>query len=349
MTAPPPTILQTTIHPLAPQLTQNVHAYLESNWSFSSKKYETAFFAMDFPRLLALICPEGDIERLESAAVFVCLTGLLDDTFSTLPLAESQKIANRLWTILEEGPTGKATGTGTGTGTDTKEESIPASAPEKVLLKLLSDMKSHDEGLAKEVMRGAIQLLEAQTSEERLEMKDLDLDQYFAFRFRDVGGEFFTALLRYTSNIPLPRSLREEFFHLVNAVIRHVILTNDIISWDKEAKEAREGEGESESESGRGGDKEGSAICSVVPILARNLGISVEGAKRVLWGAVRELEREIRLEGENMMKELANLNHGEEKWTAQEREAGERYIRALGFLASGNEEWSKTTSRYKVN
>lgn len=45
-----------------------------------SEAYKSAFFKMDFPRLLALFCPEGPAGRLESAALFVCLTGLLDGT-----------------------------------------------------------------------------------------------------------------------------------------------------------------------------------------------------------------------------------------------------------------------------
>lgn len=75
-----PTTLPTKCNPLAPQLTETVHTYLDKTWSFSSANYKSAFFEMDFPRLLALFCPEGPLDRLESAALFVCLTGILDGT-----------------------------------------------------------------------------------------------------------------------------------------------------------------------------------------------------------------------------------------------------------------------------
>lgn len=79
-TTTPPTTLPTKCNPLAPQLTETVHTYLDKTWSFSSANYKSAFFEMDFPRLLALFCPEGPLDRLESAALFVCLTGILDGT-----------------------------------------------------------------------------------------------------------------------------------------------------------------------------------------------------------------------------------------------------------------------------
>ncbi|KAL4864721.1 hypothetical protein BDV12DRAFT_205551 [Aspergillus spectabilis] len=295
---PHPTSLPSNIHQLSGQLTQNVHAYLDKSWSFSSNAYKTAFFSMDFPRLLALICPEGEIERLETAALFVCLTGLLDDAFSQMSLSDSQEIGKRLLGIMQ--------------GSTTADSSNPI---EKILRTIIDDMRTRNAELARDVMKGAIALIHAQTDKARLRIKDLE--------------EFFTTITRFVHNISITPSSLERFSPLETAVIRHVILTNDIISWDKEIKEAHES------------NQEGAALCSAIPILARNLRIGFEGAKRVLWVAVRELEGEIgRL--------AVGLRVG---FTQEERDGegeGERYIRVLEYLASGNEEWSRTTSRYRV-
>lgn len=99
-----------------------------------------------------------------------------------------------------------------------------------------------------------------------------------------------------------------------------MIIANDILSWEKEIKEAAEY------------NQEGAELCSVIPILARNLGIGFEGAKRVLWMTARELEGE--MEGLTQGLELSPQ--------------GERYVQALKYMASGNEQWSGTTSRYKM-
>lgn len=131
---------------------------------------------------------------------------------------------------------------------------------------------------------------------------------------------FFTALIRFVNNIVLTGSEREGFQKLEWTVVRHMIIANDILSWEKELKEAAES------------NQEGAELCSVIPILARNLGIGFEGAKRVLWVTARELEGE--MEGLTQGLELSPQ--------------GERYVQALKYMASGNEQWSGTTSRYKI-
>lgn len=132
---------------------------------------------------------------------------------------------------------------------------------------------------------------------------------------------FFTALIRFVDNIVLASSERESFQSLERTAVRHMIISNDILSWEKELKEAAES------------NQEGAELFSVIPILARNLGIGFEGAKRVLWVTARELEGE--------MERLAG--------GLQLSRAGARYVQALKYMASGNEQWSRTTSRYKID
>lgn len=211
---------------------------------------------------------------------------------------------------------------------------------EKILGKVVEDMNAQSPEFAKDVLDGAVALFLAQTDKARLGITQLD--EYFEFRFRDVGGEyvsnslmcgigakrltdyggrFFIALIRFVNDIVLSQSERAKFNDLEKTTIRHVIIANDILSWEKELKEATESNGE------------GAALCSVVPILARNLGIGFDGAKRVLWTAARELEGEM----EGFARDFGALSN-----------EGERYVQALKYLASGNEEWSRTTSRYRV-
>ncbi|KAL4922402.1 isoprenoid synthase domain-containing protein [Aspergillus aurantiobrunneus] len=294
------TTLPLKCHPLAPQLAHSVHASLDQAWPFSSEKYKSAFFTMDFPPLLALICPEGPLDRLKSTALFVCLTGILDDASSQMSIESSRKIGVKLLGIMQ--------------GTAVADPSSPL---EKFLAGIVDDMNAQNAELAKGVLAGAVALFHAQTDKARLAITQLN--DYFAFRYRDIGGEFFTAILRFVNDIPLSGSEREKFKSLEGMAIRNTIVTNDIISWEKEVKEATES------------NQEGAAVFSAVPILARNLGIGFEGAKRVLGVAVRELEKEI----EGLAGDL-NISEGK------------RYVHALEHLASGNEEWCRTTIRYRV-
>lgn len=123
------------------------------------------------------------------------------------------------------------------------------------------------------------------------------------------------------NNIVLTSSEKESFQSLERTAVRHMIIANDILSWEKELKEAAES------------NQEGAELFSVIPILASNLGIKFEGAKRVLWVTARELEGE--------MQRLAG--------GLQLSREGGRYVQALKYMASGNEQWSRTTSRYKID
>ncbi|KAL4748710.1 hypothetical protein BDW72DRAFT_205418 [Aspergillus terricola var. indicus] len=298
----PPTTLPKALHPQAANLTHSVHTYLERTYPFSSLETKHAFLAMDFPRLVASLAPSGRIERLESAALFVSLTGILDDAFSQMSISESREIGAKLLSIMQ--------------GIAPADVLNPL---EKILCKIVDDMNAQSPALAKDVLDGAVTLFLAQTDRARLDITQMD--KYFEFRFRDVGGEFFTALIRFANDIVLSQSERAKFNSLEKTTIRHVIIANDILSWEKELKEATES------------NEEGAVLCSVVPILARNLGTGFDGAKRVLWAAARELEGEM----ERLARDSGALSN-----------EGERYVQALKYLASGNEEWCRTTSRYRV-
>lgn len=75
----------------------------------------------------------------------------------------------------------------------------PSNPLERILVKIVDDMKTQNEELAKDVLKGAIALFHAQTSKARLEVAQLD--EYFEFRYGDVGGEY--VMLCYPSYIYL--------------------------------------------------------------------------------------------------------------------------------------------------
>lgn len=71
----------------------------------------------------------------------------------------------------------------------------PSSPLETILVKIITGMKSQNEVLAESVLNGAIALFHAQTSKARLGATQLD--EYFEFRFRDVGGEYVITSILY--------------------------------------------------------------------------------------------------------------------------------------------------------
>lgn len=70
---------------------------------------------------------------------------------------------------------------------------------EKILIKIINDMKTLNEDLANDVPKGAIALFHAQTSKARL--KITQLDEYFEFRYGDVGGEYVVSSFLHLSGI----------------------------------------------------------------------------------------------------------------------------------------------------
>ncbi|KAL9622888.1 MAG: hypothetical protein Q9160_002814 [Pyrenula sp. 1 TL-2023] len=80
---------------------------------------------------------------------------------------------------------------------------------------------------------------------------------------------------------------------------------------------------------------EGGALCNAVEILAKEVRLDTESAKRVLWALVREWE----VKHESMVYERS----------AREDCGSDilNYMKGLEFHMSGNEAWSKATKRYQ--
>lgn len=112
---------------------------------------------------------------------------------------------------------------------------------------------------------------------------------------------------------------------LENNCSRYIATVNDICSFEKEAEAAQSGH------------HEGGALCSSVPILALETGVSTEAAKRILWFMCREWE--------TCHRDLAQgcIGQGSGECSDDLR----AYIVDLEYQMSGNELWSCTTARYK--
>ena len=93
------------------------------------------------------------------------------DAFSQMSIPASRVIGAKLLDIMQ--------------GTANADLSNPL---EKILTRIINDMKAQNEELASGVLKGAIALFHAQTSKARLGVTRLD--EYFEFRYGDVGGEY---------------------------------------------------------------------------------------------------------------------------------------------------------------
>ena len=102
---------------------------------------------------------------------------------------------------------------------------------------------------------------------------------------------------------------------------RHMTVVNDIISWEKEFKMYKDHTGKNEE------------LCSAVQIFCKESRLDIAAAKNVLWVMSREWERIYdELEREFIQQGASQVEV--------------EYIKGVRYQMSGNEHWSKTTSRY---
>lgn len=104
---------------------------------------------------------------------------------------------------------------------------------------------------------------------------------------------------------------------------KHVVIVNDIFSWDKELIASKELH------------KEGAMLCSSLKLMMDETEIDSEGVKRVLWQLAREFENK-----------QESLEEGFQASTSANCDKFRRYMQELRCLMAGNEQWSKETLRY---
>lgn len=128
----------------------------------------------------------------------------------------------------------------------------------------------------------------------------------------------------FSMNIHLSADDRESVQDLEANCSKHITAVNDIYSYEKELQAAQSGH------------HEGSALCSSVQVVSIEAGFSIAAAKRVLWAMCREWEI--------CHKELIKKRQAQRLGCSDELCA---YMKGLEYQMSGNEEWSRTTARYR--
>lgn len=104
---------------------------------------------------------------------------------------------------------------------------------------------------------------------------------------------------------------------------KHISVVNDIYSWEKELRASQTRH------------QEGASLCSSVSVLSSEASLSVLASKRVLWVMCREWEL--------MHEDLVERRLASAAPCSNDLKA---FIKGLEYQMSGNEAWSKSTSRY---
>lgn len=138
-------------------------------------------------------------------------------------------------------------------------------------------------------------------------------------------GSVISSTMCFVMGIHLSASERSALAPLEENCAKHLSAINDIYSWAKEVRAAK-AEG-----------NEGAAICSAVPILGEEINLDIEATKRVLWTMIREWE----LVHTRLQADLVASPDGCSQ-------AVEEYVKGVEYQMSGNEEWDKTTLRYRI-
>ncbi|KAI0101558.1 putative aristolochene synthase [Nemania sp. FL0031] len=186
---------------------------------------------------------------------------------------------------------------------------------------LWESLRACDRKLADGILEAYIGWLEAQTDPRRLQR--LDLKEYLEYREIDVGHKITCATIRFCmalsispEELSITRSIEEN-------CSKHVTVSNDIWSFEKEVLAAQSGH------------PEGGVLLSAVSILSDTAGISTEASKRALCGLCREWE----LVHEQLVKGV---------FDATQNKAMTDYLKALELGVCGHEAWAKRAVRYSV-
>ncbi|KAL9123058.1 MAG: hypothetical protein Q9187_000385 [Circinaria calcarea] len=193
-------------------------------------------------------------------------------------------------------------------------------AVEYIIYDLWESMRAHDKAMADEILEPVFVFMRAQTDRTRIKL--MGLGKYFEYREKDVGKALLSALMRYSMAIHITAAELAIARPIELNCSKHISVVNDIYSYEKEVLAARKGH------------KEGGALCSSVQIMAREVDVSIEAAKRILWAMCREWEL--------CHQQLVARLESKDKPSPGLRD----YMKGLEYQMSGNELWSHTTKRY---
>ncbi|OTB02484.1 hypothetical protein M426DRAFT_322581 [Hypoxylon sp. CI-4A] len=290
------------IHPLSEKVTREVDGYYLQHWPFPDERSRKKFVAAGFSRVTCFYFPKALNDRIHFACRLLTVLFLIDDLLEYMSLEDGKAYNEKLIPISR--------------GDVLPDRSVPV---EYITYDLWESMRAHDRIMADDILEPVFTFMRAQTDSVRLEA--MDLGRYLEYRERDVGKALLGALMRFSMGLVVP----PEDLAIVRPIdfncSRHLSVINDIWSFEKEllaSKNAHE---------------EGGVLCSAVSVLADQVGISIDGSKRILYYLCREWEHR----HETLVKEMLQV---------RDTPALRSYVKGLEYQMSGNEMWSRTTMRY---
>ncbi|KAI0179446.1 Aristolochene synthase from penicillium Roqueforti [Hypoxylon sp. FL1284] len=300
----PPSLFAPTCHPLVTQVSESVNGWFLQNWDWEDEAARKKFIKAGFSRVTCLYFPEARDDRIAHACKLLTILFLIDDQLEHLSLADGAAYNEHLMPLCK--------------GEAQPNKNIPV---EWMMYQIWEEMRQCNRELADQVLEPVFTFMRAQTSSERLHIKDLG--PYLRYRQSDVGQILLAALTRYGMGLYITDDELDSVKGIEMNVGRHISIVNDIYSFEKEL------------EASKSLHQEGGFLCSSVSVLAEEVGISTGASMRVLWSMCREWER---LHQDLVKKRSA----GPDNCT----QALKDYLRGLEYQMSGNELWSSTTGRY---
>ncbi|KAI9706293.1 MAG: hypothetical protein M1820_004868 [Bogoriella megaspora] len=303
----PPSRWTTRCHPLAKEVTRRTNAYFLDRWPFENDGARNKFLTADYAGSTCLCFPLALDDRIEFGCKLLGILFLVDDQLEDLSLSDGDAYNSRLMTL--------------GRGEAQPDPNIPV---ETMMHELWEEMRQCDRKLAIELQDPVHQFMKAQTSQEKLRIRELG--QYLAHRQTDVGQEFLAALMRFVMAISLTEEELQSTKQVEKCVGYQIAVVNDIYSFEKERRASQVAH------------KEGGWLCSSVNILSQEVGLDYEASKRILWLCCREYEAKYL----SLAHELRNDPSAADSQLSL-------YLEGLQYHMSGNEVWSRVTTRYTVD
>ncbi|KAL8823934.1 MAG: hypothetical protein Q9191_005429 [Dirinaria sp. TL-2023a] len=316
-----PTAWKFSCHPRLQEVQKEVDGYFLKNWKWSSEKVKKVFLNAKFSEVTCLYFPLALDDRIHFACRLLTVLFLIDGKYSE---SDTCSHINENIDQLEDMSFADGEAYNAKLIPISRGDVLPnRSKPEEfILYDLWESMRAHDRELAEEVLEPTFTFMRSQTDRARLTIKELG--NYLIYRERDVGKALLSALMRFSMGTRIAADELEGMKALEANCSKQLSVVNDIYSFEKEERASRTGH------------QEGAYLCSAVKILAAETNLGVTATKRVLWTMVREWEST----HDQLVADKLQASEGCS-------EAAKLYMKGLEYQMSGNEQWSKTTLRYR--
>ncbi|KAK4222457.1 putative terpene cyclase [Podospora fimiseda] len=305
----PPTLLpEPILHPDHQEISREVITYLVDTWDWPSARTKKAFISWNLPEVVLFMFPTGVKSRVKLACEFLLLGFLMDgsvfphytqkrkkkkekgkkltmfiDHFDNQTLLQNSSTVSRLQLLLSSPST-----------------FTPSNKIESMHSSIFTQFLSLDSSLP--ILQTYISMLQCHCLSDR-GTNISSFRTYLSFREIDVGMPICSELMYWTEPdlLKLTTTQREKLRPLERIANYHVSILNDVFSFDREWKAARE-------------QGEGAVMVNGVMVLSEELGVGVGVGRGVCVGIVRGWEteflglvEEMGLEGELMKRAVKGI------------------------------------------